>query len=120
MMSGLLTGAFTRSRVASLPTDDWRRSNPDFTANLDANLVVADALRRVAERHDISQPAAAVAWTLTFPGVAGAIVGARSPQQVDGWLAAASTELNIDDVEIVADAITTHGAGEGPLRPLRS
>jgi aryl-alcohol dehydrogenase-like predicted oxidoreductase len=119
MMSGLLTGAFTRERVANLPSDDWRRSSADFTTNLDANLAVADALRTVSERHCISQPAAAVAWTLAFPGVTGAIVGARSPNQVDGWLAAASTELNIDDVEMVADAITRCGAGEGPLRPLR-
>jgi aryl-alcohol dehydrogenase-like predicted oxidoreductase len=120
MMSGLLTGAFTRRRVANLPSDDWRRSSADFTTNLDANLAVADALRHVAERHDISQPAAAVAWTLTFPGVTGAIVGARSPRQVDGWLAAASTELNLDDMELVADAITARSAGEGPLRPLHS
>jgi aryl-alcohol dehydrogenase-like predicted oxidoreductase len=120
MMSGLLTGAFTASRVANLPGDDWRRSSADFTSNLDANLAVADVLRKVAQQHDISQPAAAVAWTLTFPGVTGAIVGARSPQQVDGWLAAAWTELNIDDIEMVADAITSHGAGEGPLRPLFS
>ncbi|MDT4914828.1 MAG: hypothetical protein QOC66_3956, partial [Pseudonocardiales bacterium] len=47
----------------------------------------------------------------------GAIVGARSPEQVDGWLAAASTELTADDIQTVADAITAHGVGEGPLRP---
>jgi aryl-alcohol dehydrogenase-like predicted oxidoreductase len=117
MMSGLLTGAFTRGRVATLPEDDWRRTSVDFTTELDANLAVADALRTVAERHDISQPAAAVAWTLAFGGVSGAIVGARSPQQVDGWLAAASTALTPDDLDTVADAIAAFAAGEGPLRP---
>jgi aryl-alcohol dehydrogenase-like predicted oxidoreductase len=117
MMSGLLTGAFSRARVASLPRDDWRRRSTDFTAKLDANLAVADALRTVAERHGVTQPAAAVAWTLAFQGVTGAIVGARSPQQVDGWLAAASLQLTPDDLDTVAGAIGTHGAGEGPLRP---
>jgi aryl-alcohol dehydrogenase-like predicted oxidoreductase len=117
MMSGLLTGAFNRSRVASLPKDDWRRASADFTTNLDANLAVANALRAVAERHDISQPAAAVAWTLAFDGVTGAIVGARDPKQVDGWLAAASTELTQDDLDTVAAAIAAAGAGEGPVRP---
>jgi aryl-alcohol dehydrogenase-like predicted oxidoreductase len=117
MMSGLLTGAFTRGRVAALPDDDWRRTSADFTSNIDANLAVADALRKVAERNDISQPAAAVAWTLTFPGVTAAIVGARSPKQVEGWLAAASTQLSMNDIETVADAITSHAAGEGPVRP---
>jgi aryl-alcohol dehydrogenase-like predicted oxidoreductase len=117
MMSGLLTGAFTRTRVAQLPMDDWRRTSVDFTTNLDANLAVADALRIVASRHCISQPAAAVAWTLAFTGVTGAIVGARSPEQVDGWLAAAVVELTQDDLYTVADVIAAHGAGEGPLLP---
>jgi aryl-alcohol dehydrogenase-like predicted oxidoreductase len=117
MMSGLLTGAFTRSRVATLPADDWRRTSVDFTTNLDANLAVAEALRTVAERHDISQPAAAVAWTLAFGGVTGAIVGARSPKQVDGWLAAASVELTSVDLDTVAEAIRAYIVGEGPLRP---
>jgi aryl-alcohol dehydrogenase-like predicted oxidoreductase len=117
MMSGLLTGAFNRARVAGLPQDDWRRTSADFTMRLEANLAVAEGLREVAERHGISQPAAAVAWTLAFGGVSGAIVGARSPKQVDGWLAAASTELTREDLETVADAIALFGAGEGPVRP---
>lgn len=117
MMSGLLTGAFTHERVAALPDDDWRRTSPDFTANLDANLAVANALRIIADRHDISQPAAAVAWALAFNGVSGAIVGARSAQQVDGWLAAASTQFTPGDLDTVADAISAAGAGEGPLHP---
>jgi aryl-alcohol dehydrogenase-like predicted oxidoreductase len=117
MMSGLLTGAFSRERVASLPSDDWRRASADFTDKLEANLTVADALKTVAERHGISQPAAAVAWTLAFDGVTGAIVGARSPRQVDGWLAAADVALTPDDLDTVAGAISAHAAGEGPVRP---
>jgi aryl-alcohol dehydrogenase-like predicted oxidoreductase len=117
MMSGLLTGAFSRSRVAALPEDDWRRTSADFTDRLDANLAVADALATVAERYGISQPAAAVAWTLAFNGVTAAIVGARRPAQVDGWLAAADVTLTAEDLDTVANAITTAGAGEGPSRP---
>jgi aryl-alcohol dehydrogenase-like predicted oxidoreductase len=117
MASGLLTGAFNRARVAALPADDWRRTSPDFTTHLEANLAVAEGLRMVAERRGISQPAAAVAWTLAFGGVTGAIVGARSPKQVDGWLAAASVELTRDELNTVDEAIFTLGAGEGPVRP---
>ena len=51
-------------------------------------------------------PAAiAVAWTLWFPGVTGAIVGARSPRQVDGWLPAANLELKEDDLADIAAAV---------------
>ncbi len=97
MGSGLLSGAFTAERVAGLDDGDWRRSNDEFTIRLDQNLAIGAALGRVAERHDVSQAAAAVAWTLGFRGVTGAIVGARRPDQIDGWLAAASLELTDED-----------------------
>jgi len=118
MASGLPTGAFSAERVAALPADDWRRRSPDFTTNLGANLAVAEALDAVARRHAVGQPAAAVAWTLAFAGVTGAIVGAHSPAQVDGWLPAAQLALTDEDLDEVAAAITASGAGEGPVRPL--
>ncbi len=79
---------------------------PDFTEPaLSANLALAEGLRPVAERHGVTPAAVAVAWTLAFPGVTGAIVGARSPRQVDGWLPAASLELKDDDLSDIAAAI---------------
>ena len=119
MQSGLLTGAFTRERVERLPEDDWRRRHPDFTAKLEANLALADALRPVAERHGVPMAAVAVAWTLAWPGVTAAIVGARRPDQIDGWLPAASLELTAQDLEEIAAAIERTGAGEGPVLPPR-
>jgi aryl-alcohol dehydrogenase-like predicted oxidoreductase len=80
-------------------------------------LAVTDALAQVARRHEVPTPAAAVAWTLGFAGVSGAIVGARRPDQVDGWLPAASLDLGTDDYATVAAAIDKHAAGEGPGRP---
>ena len=38
--------------------------------------------------------ALAVAWALAVPGVTGAIVGARRPEQVDDWLPAGDLELD--------------------------
>jgi aryl-alcohol dehydrogenase-like predicted oxidoreductase len=93
---------------------------PHFTPPaLTANLALADALRPVAERHDVSPAAVAVAWTLAFPGVTGAIVGARSPRQVDGWLPAATLELKDDDLGDIADAIDATGAGAAPASPVQ-
>jgi aryl-alcohol dehydrogenase-like predicted oxidoreductase len=117
MQSGLLTGTFSAARVAALPGDDWRRSAPEFTAHLDRNLALADALRPVAERHEISLASVAVAWTLAWPGVTGAIVGARRTDQVDGWLPAASLTLSDLDLAEIAEAIVATGAGQGPCRP---
>lgn len=110
MGSGLLSGAFTATRVAELPEDDWRKHSDDFTTNLDRNLAIGAALARVAERHGVPQAAAAVAWTLGFRGVTGAIVGARRPAQVDDWLPAASLQLTREDYAEVQAA----GAGAAP------
>ncbi|MEA2504104.1 MAG: hypothetical protein QOG36_1147, partial [Actinomycetota bacterium] len=117
MQSGLLTGAFTAERVAGLPEDDWRRRSGEFTVNLEQNLALAEALRPVAERHGVTQAAIAVAWTLVWPGVTGAIVGARRPDQVDSWLPAADLELTDEDLDELAAAIEATGAGSGPVRP---
>ena len=64
----------------------------------------------------MSVAAIAVAWTLCWP-ITAAIVGARSPEQVDGWLAAASVRLDEQDLAAIAAAIDTTGAGAGPARP---
>jgi aryl-alcohol dehydrogenase-like predicted oxidoreductase len=80
-------------------------------------LALAEALHPVAERHGVIAAAVAVAWTLAFPGVTGAIVGARSPRQVDGWLPAATLELKDGDLSDIAAAIRATGAGSGPVSP---
>jgi aryl-alcohol dehydrogenase-like predicted oxidoreductase len=118
MQSGLLSGAFSAERVASLPGDDWRSRHPDFTGDaLHRNLAVAAAMKPIAESYGVSQAAVAIAWTLAWPGVTGAIVGARSPAQVDGWIAAAALELTAEDMDAIATAIETSGAGSGPAQP---
>ncbi len=117
MQAGLLTGAFSAERVAALPDDDWRRNSPDFTTGLAANLEVAAAMQEVAGRRGTTAAAVAVAWTLAWPGLTGAIVGARLPGQVDGWIGAATLELDASDLDHIAAAIESSGAGEGPSRP---
>jgi aryl-alcohol dehydrogenase-like predicted oxidoreductase len=118
MQAGLLTGSFTRERAAALPKDDWRSRNPEYQGEkLEANLKLADAFKPVADRHKTSVAAAALAWTLAWPGVSGAIVGARNPGQIDGWIDAATLELTKDDMAEIAAAIKTTGAGTGPAIP---
>ena len=66
LQSGLLTGAMTRERIASLPDDDWRKTrSPDFQEpRLSANLALVEGLRRVGERHGLTPAAVAIAWVL--------------------------------------------------------
>lgn len=121
MQAGLLTGGFTRERAESLPDDDWRKSNPDFTGDkLDRNLALAEALRPVAAKHNTSVASVAIAWALSWTGLSGTIVGARSPDQVASWISAATLTLDNEDLDTLARAIQTTGAGGGPKRPARN
>jgi aryl-alcohol dehydrogenase-like predicted oxidoreductase len=118
MQSGLLTDRFDAGRVASLADDDWRRRSADFQPpRLERNLALRDALRPIAERHGATVAAIAVAWTLAWPGVTAAIVGARSAEQVDGWIGAATLHLAAADLDEIAAAVERTGAGKGPARP---
>jgi aryl-alcohol dehydrogenase-like predicted oxidoreductase len=118
MQSGLLTDTFGKEQVAKFAADDWRRRSPDFQEpNLSRNLALRDALRPIAKRHRSTVSAIAVAWTIAWPGVTGAIVGARSPQQVDGWINAATIRLTSADLEEISGAISRTGAGAGPTMP---
>jgi aryl-alcohol dehydrogenase-like predicted oxidoreductase len=102
MASGMLTGAMTRERIATLPDDDWRTRDPRFREPaLSEHLALVERLRAVAERHGASVGAVAVAWTLRSPAVDGAIAGFRRPGQLDPIVAAANLELSEDDLATI-------------------
>jgi len=118
MQSGILTDTFSADRVKKMADDDWRKSAPNFqTPWLEKNIALRDALKPIALRHNASVSAVAVAWTLMWPGVTGAIVGARSPAQVDGWIDAATLTLTSGDLDEIAATIERLGVGSGPTRP---
>jgi len=118
MHSGLLTDNFTAETVRRFAEDDWRRRSPEFQEpNLSRNLALRDALRPIAQRHGTTVSAIAVAWTIAWPGVTGAIVGARSPKQVDGWIDAATLRLTPADLKEISAAIVRTGTGAGPTMP---
>ena len=105
MGSGLLTGRMTRERIASMPDDDWRKQDPRFREpELSRNLELVDRLATVAESHDTVPGAVSIAWTLRNPAVDGAIVGFRSPEQVDPLIEAANLELADEDISTIEGA----------------
>jgi aryl-alcohol dehydrogenase-like predicted oxidoreductase len=115
MANGRLTDAFSLQSWRDLPDGDWRRTWDEDEVRRD--LSVRDALHPVASRHGVSVAAIAVAWVLAWPGVTAAIVGARRPEQVDGWIAAAGVQLSRHDMAEIAQAIRHAGAGSGPEKP---
>ena len=99
MASGLLTGAMTRERAASLPDSDWRRRDIEFKEpRLSKNLALVERLRTVGERHGRPPGQVALAWALRNPAVTGAIVGARNEKQVERNVGAARLHLTNDEI----------------------
>ncbi len=84
MLSGMLTGKMTAERAASLPENDWRRSNAEFKEpRLTRNLRLVEVLRAIGNGHGVTPGVVAVAWTLHHPAITAAIVGGRSARQVE-------------------------------------
>jgi aryl-alcohol dehydrogenase-like predicted oxidoreductase len=113
MASGLLTGAMTAERIANLPEDDWRKRNANFQPpKLEKNLELVEVLRKIGERHGRTPGEVAIAWTLRKPAVTGAIVGARSPKQVEGVIGAATFQLSPDEVREIDQFVYENGVGQ--------
>jgi aryl-alcohol dehydrogenase-like predicted oxidoreductase len=100
MMSGLLSGRMTQERISNFPEDDWRKNNLEFQEpRLYRNLWLAELLKNIARHHGLSAGEIAIAWTLRLSAVTGAIVGGRSPGQVDGIVGAADFRLSDDETD---------------------
>jgi aryl-alcohol dehydrogenase-like predicted oxidoreductase len=99
MHSGLLSGAMSKERVAAFPKDDFRRNAKNYQEPLlSRNLAVADFLKAVGTRHNVSAGVIAIAWTLHQPAITAAIVGGRNAKQVEGVLPA--IDLRLTDAEV--------------------
>lgn len=108
--SGLLSGSFSLERLAALPADDWRRLRPRFQSpQVERALQFVELLRPIATEVGATPAELAIAWTLHFPGVTGAIVGARTPAQVDGWSGAAKLDLGAATLDAIAVASAEAG-----------
>jgi aryl-alcohol dehydrogenase-like predicted oxidoreductase len=97
---GLLSGAFTHD--TTFDENDWRAGGVAFGQpifrgdNFTANVNVADRLKKeLAEPRGVPLSQLALAWALGNPAVSTALVGARTPAEV---------EANVDGVELELDA----------------
>jgi aryl-alcohol dehydrogenase-like predicted oxidoreductase len=109
MASGLLTGSMNSQRIAKLPDDDWRKRDPQFQEpRLSRNLKLTEQLNEIAFVHNVTPGVVAIAWTLQHPGVTGAIVGARRPEQVDGIISAAEFQLTNSEAAQIEDFLKEH------------
>jgi len=99
MQAGLLTGKFDLSKIAE---DDWRRRDQFFKEPLLSKaLALVEKLKPIARKNNKSVGNLAVAWVLNNPAVTSAIVGARTPAQVQENVAAADYELTGEETTLI-------------------
>jgi aryl-alcohol dehydrogenase-like predicted oxidoreductase len=111
MLSGLLTGKMTPERIASLPRDDWRRNNVEFSEpRLSRNMRLVELLRTIGGEHGVTPGVVAVAWTLHHPAITGAIVGGRSAAQVEETTAALSFRLTEGEFAKIGEFLAANQA----------
>ncbi len=111
MHSGLLTGAMTKERVASFPSDDFRRNAKNYQEPLlSRNLAVAGFLATIGKRHGVSAGVVAIAWTLHHPAITAAIVGGRNASQVQGVIPAAEFRLSEEEFAEIQSFLNQHVA----------
>jgi aryl-alcohol dehydrogenase-like predicted oxidoreductase len=114
LAGGWLSGKYRRGQEVSGPASAMRTrrlperydaSNPSNAAKLDA----ADALGALAEEAGLTLVQMAVAFAVRHPAVTSTIIGPRTVEHLDGYLAADGIELS-DDVLDRIDEIVPPGA----------
>jgi len=93
----------------------WGRFDPEGEVNQRKLALVAE-LEEVAEAAGISLAHLAIAWSVEHPGVTSAIIGPRTPEQLDDLLAAADLRLE-EDVLDRLDEILRPGVDLNPVDP---
>jgi diketogulonate reductase-like aldo/keto reductase len=107
LAGGFLTGKYTREDPAG---EGGRRAAFSVPpVELPRGYDAIDAVREIAQHHDVSSAHVAYAWLLAKPEVSTVIVGASTPEQLLDNLAA--SELSLTEKELgQLDALDTPGA----------
>ncbi|MFG3285224.1 aldo/keto reductase [Streptomyces sp. NPDC048111] len=116
---GLISGHFTRDR--QLAAGDFRGMSPRFQGeNLQHNLDLVEALRKIAEEKGVSVAQIAIAWVLAQGPRHGVdvvpLIGARRRDRLAEALGALGVELTAADLAAIEAAVPA-GAAAGERYP---
>ena len=102
LAGGLLTGKFRRGEPGP---EGARRTHFDFPPiDRDHAMAIVDIMRPIAEKHRVSVAQVALAWLLHLDYVMSVIVGARTMQQLQENIRAASVRLSESDLAVLDKA----------------
>ncbi|MFE5626232.1 aldo/keto reductase [Streptomyces virginiae] len=114
---GLISGHFTRDRALALAPGDFRGMSPRFQGeNLDRNLDLVDALRKVADDKGVSVAQTAIAWALSRGEDIVPLVGARRRDRLTEALGAMDVTLSPADLAAIEEAVPA-GSAAGDRYP---
>lgn len=89
---GMLTGKYSEGKLP--PAEDYRHQRPHFAKdNLPRHLGLVARIREIASDHGSTPTSVVLAWVLAQPGVAAAIPGAKTPEQIRDNAAGGSLQL---------------------------
>ena len=109
MQKGLLTGKFSKQRIAELPENDHRLRDPNFQEpRLSANFKLIEQLAAIAKKRGRTPAQMAISWVLRLPQVTAAIVGARRPSQIEETVLAGDEDLSQEDIQAIDTLIEEH------------
>lgn len=95
LAGGLLTGKYSHADLEG--TESGESARKSFNAGLgmvtEHNLAIADVVREVAAELDRTPAQVGLAWLLQNPGVTAPVIGARTPEQLEGNLGALEVDL---------------------------
>ncbi|MEU8222944.1 aldo/keto reductase [Kribbella sp. NPDC048915] len=112
---GLISGHWTADRTPR--PGDSRAAGPRFTGeNVQHNLALVDALRKVAERKGCTVAQLAIAWVAAQGDDIVPLVGARTRQRLHEALPAVEVDLTADDLATIEQAVP-RGAARGDRYP---
>ena len=111
---GLISGHWRKDQANA---GDYRAASPRFQAeNIDRNLELVEALRKIAEAKNVSVAQVAIAWVAAQGKDIVPLVGSRRRDQLTEALDALDVTLNADDLAAIERAVP-RGAAAGTRYP---
>jgi aryl-alcohol dehydrogenase-like predicted oxidoreductase len=108
LAKGVLTGRYKPGHVFA--ADDERAQMARFQGDEFGRLLAWTVpLSRWAEERGHTLLELAIAWVLSDPAVTVCLCGAKSPEQIDDHIRAASWQLSIDDRRDIGRLLSNHG-----------
>ncbi|WP_028244886.1 aldo/keto reductase [Pseudoclavibacter soli] len=105
LASGFLTGKYR----TPIQQGDSPRAGEASKYAVPAGLAVIDRLDEIAQAHGVAIATVALAWLLAKPQIVAPIASASKPEQIQGLLDVATTELTADEVAALDEVSTWRG-----------